>query len=419
MSKVLAGRRIIELGSMIAAPFATHILAQLGAEVIKIEPPTGDSTRKLVRGGPSGTFIAYSYAKKSLCVDLASPEGAMVFRQLAVTADAVIHNLSPSAARKLGVTGSALQKLNPDLVVCHISGYADGPQADDLASNPVAEAATGAMYDHRVNGRPSRLGPSYHDQFAGCYAVIRVLSTWLQAEPSAQDRDIRIGLYETGLHLAGRDLAGAQLKTQLLGRPEKQAGGEFAMPGYGAYETRDERWIYLLILTDAHWLKLTTALAMPERNDQNLATLRGRRKQRDQVEEAVRRSVGALTFDEVSAQLSSQGVGHTEVLPLHRVLDAPQASQPGKVRDVAWRGMHFAIPQFPGEPDAPENATPPELGEHSAEILTQLGIGSQASQAMFQSGAVRPTDGDGFAYAPVADRGSGQGPASASSTTNP
>ncbi|MGH3757701.1 CaiB/BaiF CoA transferase family protein [Actinophytocola sp.] len=416
MSKVLAGRRIIELGSMIAAPFATHILAQLGAEVIKIEPPTGDSTRKLVRGGPSGTFIAYNYGKKSLCVDLATPEGAMVFRQLALTADAVIHNLSPSAARKLGVTGAALQKLNPDLIVCHISGYADGPQADDLASNPVAEAATGAMYDHRVNGRPSRLGPSYHDQFAGCYAVIRVLSTWLQAEPSARDRDIRVGLYETGLHLAGRDLAGVQLKTQLLGRPETQGGGEFAMPGYGAYETRDERWVYLLNLTDAHWRRLATALDMPERNDENLATLRGRRKSREQVEAAVRKSVGALTFDEVSERLSGQGLGYTEVLPLHRVLDAAQANQPGKIRDVAWRGMHFEIPRFPGALDAPDNAMPPELGEDSADILDQLGIGPEAAQAAFQSGAVRPVDSDAFPYAPVSDRGSKKGPASASST---
>ena len=153
----LAGRRVIELGTMIAAPFSTHILAQLGAEVIKIEPPSGDTTRNLVRGGPSGTFIAYNHGKKSLCLDLASAEGRDVFRKLAASADAVIHNLSPAAARKLGVTAEALEPLNPQLIVCHISGYGPGPQADDLATNPVAEAATGVMDDHRIDGRPSRL----------------------------------------------------------------------------------------------------------------------------------------------------------------------------------------------------------------------------------------------------------------------
>src|SRR3954470_11143262 len=96
----LAGRRVIELGTMLAAPFAAHILLQLGAEVIKVEPPRGDPTRSLVRGGPSGTFIAYSHGKKSVCLDLAHPDGQAAFRKLLATADAFVHNLAPKAARK-------------------------------------------------------------------------------------------------------------------------------------------------------------------------------------------------------------------------------------------------------------------------------------------------------------------------------
>src|SRR6218665_2837217 len=98
---VLANRKVLELGSMIAAPFATHILSQLGAEVIKIEPPGGETTRKLVRGGPSGTYIAYNRGKQSLCLDLTAPEGAAIFRRLLEEPDVVLHNLSPSAARRL------------------------------------------------------------------------------------------------------------------------------------------------------------------------------------------------------------------------------------------------------------------------------------------------------------------------------
>src|ERR1051325_945739 len=97
----LAGLRVIELGTMLAAPFAAHILSQLGAEVIKVEPPSGDPTRSLVRGGPSGTFIAYSHGKKSVCIDLAKPEGRAAFSKLLASADALVHNLSPKAARKL------------------------------------------------------------------------------------------------------------------------------------------------------------------------------------------------------------------------------------------------------------------------------------------------------------------------------
>src|SRR5688572_13359988 len=91
----LHGRRVIELGTMLAAPFAAHILSQLGAEVIKVEPPRGDPTRALVRGGPSGTFIAYSHGKKSVCLDLATPSGHDAFMKLLATADALVHNLAP------------------------------------------------------------------------------------------------------------------------------------------------------------------------------------------------------------------------------------------------------------------------------------------------------------------------------------
>jgi crotonobetainyl-CoA:carnitine CoA-transferase CaiB-like acyl-CoA transferase len=400
----LHGKTVIELGTMVAAPFATHILAQLGAKVIKIEPPSGDTTRNLVRGGPSGTFIAYNHGKKSLCIDLASPAGGEVFRRLVAKVDAVVHNLSPSAARKLGVTAEALAPLNPELIVCHISGYSHGPLTDELATNPVAEAATGVMDDHRIDGRPSRLGPSYHDQFAGCYAVIRILSTWLNPAAPPQDRKISVGLYETGLHVAARDLAGVQLKTQLLGRPEKEAGGEFAMPGYGAYQTADARWVYLLVLTDAHWAKLTRALEMPEGDEVELSGLRERKKQRARVEAAVRHAVIALAFDAAAEKFRAEGLGFTEVLPLERVLESAQAHQPGKLRTLEYRGLRFDVPEFPGQLDTPEGSSPPELGEHSDALLSSLGYTDSERADLLATGAVEAAKPGRFAYAPMRER---------------
>ena len=398
----LVGRRIIELGTMLAAPFAAHILSQLGAEVIKVEPPSGDPTRCLVRGGPSGTFIAYSHGKKSVCIDLSKPEGHAALCKLLQTADALVHNLSPKAARKLGLTREDCESINPQLIYCQIRGYGAGPLEDDLASNPVAEASTGVMEANRVDGRPSRLGPSYHDQFAGAYAVIGILASMLQTRKDEPAVPVEVGLYETGLHVASRDLVGVQLKTQLLGRPEREPHGEFSMPGYGAYQTSDERWIYLLILNDTHWLNLCQAMSLPD--DESLSTLRQRKKAREKVESLVKAAVAAHSFDAAAARLKASGVGFTEVLPLERVLDAQQARHPGKLRNVPFRGLEFEVPEFPrlhagaeGLPTQP----PPNLGEHTAAILQSAGIDPAQYETLLESGAVAEAAPGAFVWAPV------------------
>ncbi|MEO1988274.1 MAG: CaiB/BaiF CoA-transferase family protein [Martelella sp.] len=385
-SGVLTGKKVLELGSMIAAPFATHILQQLGATVIKIEPPAGETTRKLVRGGPSGSYLAFNRGKKSLCLDLQSDQGREVFNRLVADCDIILHNLSPSAARKLGATYQDCIRLNPDIIFCHIKGYGEGPLAEEVASNPIAEAATGVMFSNRVDGRPSRLGPSYHDQFAGCYAVIAVLSALLSDDPAK--RNIELGLYETGLHIAARDLLGVQLKSQLLGRPETEPSAEFSIPGYGAYETRDGRWVYLVMLTDDHWRKFCAAAGIAP--DPALAGLRDRRRERPRVEKLVADAVAAHDFEALTGKLARHGVGFTEILSTDRVLDAPQAMAGDKLSEFGFGDYDFTTPDFPlpsllraeGRADAP-----PLLGEDTSEILRKLGYEEDTVQAMIAAGA--------------------------------
>jgi crotonobetainyl-CoA:carnitine CoA-transferase CaiB-like acyl-CoA transferase len=380
---------------MIAAPFATHILQQLGATIIKIEPPGGEITRKLVRGGPSGTYIAYNRGKTSICLNLQSDDGARVFRDLVSRADVVLHNLSPSAARKMKVTFEGCEAIKPGIVFCHIKGYGPGPQSEEIASNPIAEAATGVMFGNRSTGKPSRLGPSYHDQFAGCYAVIGVLSALLDSSASPERRNIELGLYETGLHIAARELVGVQLKSQITGTPEQEPSPEFSMPGYGAYETSDNRWIYLVMLTDDHWRKFCMAAGIG--SDPELATLRQRRKNRPAVEDIVARAVKGASYSSLSTALVIAGVGHTEVLSGDRVLEAEQARNPPKYTSIPFSSFTFDAPDFPitasVSPDG-RTAPPPLLGEHTVTVLRQSGYSEETIARLIASGAVNDASED-------------------------
>lgn len=155
------------------------------------------------------------------------------------------------------------------------------------------------------------------------------------------------------------------------------------------------------LTTDAHWRKLTSALSMPEFNDDGLKTLRGRKKQRDRVEQAVRGAISAVTYDEAVGKLDAHGPGFTEVIPLERVLEAPQAKHPGKVRNVAWRGMRFEVPGFPGEREESDIGDPPELGQDSGKLLAELGYSAADRDAILRSGAVCPLTEGTFKYAPV------------------
>jgi crotonobetainyl-CoA:carnitine CoA-transferase CaiB-like acyl-CoA transferase len=403
MNPVLAGRRVIELGTMLSAPFAGHMLAQLGAEVLKVEPLSGDPTRTMLRGGAGGSFIACNRGKRSVCIDLKTSDGQAVLRRLIETADILIHNLAPHSTRHLKVTHADCVAANPRIVYCHIQGYGPGPLENEIASNPVVEASTGVMHGHRINGRPTRLGPSYHDQFAGAYAVIGILAAINAPPGDTEARCVEVGLYETGLHVAGRDFVGHQLKQQLGVKPKPHTDeGEFSMPGYGAYETADERWMYLIMLTDGHWSKFCQAMALVE--DPSLATIRQRKKRRPEVDDIVRTAIGSLPFDVAAARLRMTGFGCTEVKPSDEVLGEPQARQPGKLQNVAFQQFQFAVPNLPLPHQRAALDTelpPPLLGQHTIEMLRSVGYDDAECAALQERGVIAILEDVGASWAPA------------------
>lgn len=386
----LAGRRVIEMGGYVASPYAASILGHLGADIVKVEPPEGDPTRKVVRNGPGGSFIAYGSGKKSVCIDLRTGAGYAAFGRLLKSADILLQNLSPRSTRQLKLTEADCRAINPDLLYCHIRGYGRGPQQDEIASNPIIEAATGVMYVNQIDGRPTRLGPSYLDMFAGAYAVIGILGALLAAKPGigSISKSLELGLYETGLHVAAKDLAGAQLNA---GMAEGTFAPEFVKPGYGAYRTSDDRWIYLLMLGDHHWKKFCSAMGLPDGDDPSLTTAHQRQQRSPFVEHLVEKAIGALTYDEAAGRLQAVGFGCTEVMAPNEVLDAPQASQPDKTSSVEFDGRQFRLPNFPLRGDmfrSEVTAPPPALGAHTRAVLRELGYTDVECEAMIAAKAV-------------------------------
>jgi crotonobetainyl-CoA:carnitine CoA-transferase CaiB-like acyl-CoA transferase len=387
----LAGRRVLELGGWVAAPFAGSILAHLGADVIKVESLVGDPTRTMLRGGPSGTFIAYNHGKRSICIDLASAEGHAVFDRLLETSDVVVHNLSPDAARRLKVTREDCHRVNSQIVYCHITGYGKGPRADEIASNPIIEASTGVMYANRVNGRPTRLGPSYHDMFAGMNAVIGITASLANPERDQGRRHIDIGLYEVGLHVAARDLVGVALNAQVPREKRRSNTTEFGQPGYGSYETSDGRWMYLLILSDMHWQNFCEAMELQQANDPTLRTRSVRRERSEELEALVVAAVRSRTFDDSAARLGAVGVGFAEVRRYGQVLDDPQARSSGKTSQVEYEGNAYTIPTVPIVSEAEDSSSglpPPSLGQHTREILKTLGYDGTAFEGLVRNGVI-------------------------------
>lgn len=391
----LTGRRVLELGGWVAAPFAGNALAHLGAEVIKVEPFVGDPTRTTLRGGPSGTFIAYNHGKRSVCIDLASVAGYAVFSRLLGTADVIVHNLSPVATRRLKVTHADCHHVNPNVIYSHITGYGSGPREDEIASNPIVEASTGVMYANRIGGRPTRLGPSYHDMFAGLNAVVGVLAALAPTDGNTRNRRVDVGLYETALHVAARDLAGVALNANVPREQRRPNSTEFGQPGYGAYETADGRWIYLLILSDGHWQRFCEVMDLPQAKDPALRTRQQRRDRSEELEALVTMTVRAKSIDDTVARLNSARLGFTEVRRYREVLNDPQAQHPGKVSFVPFQGHSYPIvgsPIMSETADVGRNTPPPLLGQHTEEVLLSLGYDEEQYQELVRARAVAGPD---------------------------
>ncbi len=384
-SRGIAGARVLELGGYLAGPFATLILANLGANVIKVESLRGDEIRHL--GPPTG--FAVNRGKRSLSLDLKTARGKQLFERLLRSSDVVIQNLTRRATRDLGITYEECRSIEPTIVYCHITAFGPGPRAEAGGTNPLIEALVGTMAASTRDGEtPTRMGASYFDQMAGALAAIGVLTALAKEDNSKASKYVEVGLFETGVFLS----AGSIVEQQITGmNPERSIGS--SNMAYESLQASDGRWIFCGAVSEALWRKFCQAMDLTEFiTNPDFATRKKLEEKAAYVKERIRERCASMPSSEMLTRLRNYGVPCAPVNDYAAVLREEQLSVPGKLVEIHVGSRMLATPGFPitsGLSNVDLGPEVPALGEHSMEIVQSLGYDTDEVLELVRLGVMR------------------------------
>ncbi len=382
MSLPLTGLRVIELGQLIAGPFASKILAEFGADVIKVEPPTGgDPLRgwRLIHEGTSVWWAAHARNKRSLTLDLRTPEGQEVIRQLAKDADILIENFRPGAMEKWGLGFKDLHALNPKLIMLRVSGYGQsGPYRDRPGFGVIGEAMGGLRYLSGEPGRPPvRVGVSIGDTLSGLHGVIGVMMALRHREQQGGlGQEVDVALYESVFNMMESLLP----EYSKFGAVRQPSGA--SMPGIvptNAYLCKDGRYALIAGNGDSIYKRLMESIGRSDlANDPELANNVGRAANVERIDQAISDFTCQHALESVLDLMNKAGV------PAGKSYDAADiAKDPHyQARDMILEatlpdGSTVAVPGIVPKLSATPgqiNREAPTLGQHTTEILDSLGI---------------------------------------------
>ena len=397
MSGPLAGIRVIEIGTLIAAPFAARLMAEFGAEVIKIEAPgDGDPLRKWrkLHEGTSLWWYLQSRNKKSIAVNLKSEAGIDIIRQLACSADVLIENLKPGAMEKLGLGWDVLHQLNPKLTMVRISGYGQtGPYKERPGFGAIGEAMGGIRYTTgEPDGAPARAGISLGDSLASLHAVMGALMSLLRVKSGqGEGQMVDVSLVESVFNL----MESLVPEYDLLGHVRERSGG--ALPGIApsnTYPTRDGAYIVIAGNSNPIFRRLMQAIGRADlADDPEFAHNDGRVARVALLDAAIAGWTSSLPIGEALARLEQAGVPAGRIYSAADIVADPhylaremvlQAELPGGVQ-VKMPGIVPKLSETPGG----IRWQGPALGQHTASVLAELGMTAERIARLQQEGVVQ------------------------------
>jgi formyl-CoA transferase len=384
--KALAGVKVLDLSRVLAGPWCTQLLADLGAEVVKVERPhSGDDTR---HWGPpwhgegdervAAYFLSCNRGKKSAAIDFAQPDGAALVRKLAAEADVLVENFRVGGLAKFWLDAASLRAANPRLVYASITGFGqDGPYADRAGYDFMIQAMGGLMSitgrpDGEPGGGPMRVGVAVADLFTGMYTAVAVLAALFRREKSGEGAHIDMALLDTQLAVLANQASNFLVSGE---DPPRQGNTHPNIVPYQPFEAAD-RPLVIAVGNDRQFARLAELAAHPEwASDPRFATNSARVANRDEivgmVAEAIRTQPADYWFDRLEAAGIPAG-------PINRISEAiadVQAQHRHMVRTIAGVPMVGSPVRIDGE-RSDSDLPPPALGEHTDEILKQLGLGA-------------------------------------------
>ncbi len=395
-SPPLAGLRVLDMTQVLSGPYCTQILADLGAEVIKLEPPHGDLARRMQPhfiGDDSVYFVALNRNKRSLAVDLKAPEGVDLVRRLAARCDVVVENNRPGVLDRLGLNAKALRAANPRLVWCAISGFGqDGPYRDKPAYDMIVQALAGGMsLTGEPGGAPVRAGIPIADIAAGLYAAIAILAALNRRHATGQGETIDIAMLDCHAAMLTYQVAYFLHAGQAPGR---QGSGHDSIPVYRVFTGGDGNDFVICAMTEANWLSLCGVLGEPSlAADPRFATSRGRYDNRLALWAALEQAFAARPAAAWVARLGAESIPVAVVNGLDQVVADRQIAHRGMVTELAApdgrRARVMGNPIAMADAPAVAHRFPPRLGEDAAEVLRDLlGMSAEQVDELLRKGVV-------------------------------
>ena len=385
----LAGLRVVEFTHMVMGPAVGHILASLGAEVVRVEPIGGDATRRLLGSG-AGYFPMYNRHKASICLDLKSETGLGVARRLAERTDILVENFRPGALDRLGLGYDALCESNPRLVYCSQKGFLPGPYENRTALDEVAQMMGGLAYMTGPPGRPLRAGASVIDVTGGMFGVIAVLAAVEERHRTGKGQKVQSSLFETTVYLVGQHMA----QMAVTGRAADPMPARIsAWAIYDVFETADDSHVFIGVVTDALWQKFCELFGLNNLwADQSLRRNNDRVLARDRLMPQVRALVKTFTRDEVIARLDGTGLPFAPIGRPEDMFDDPHLLASGGLETVTLDdGRETMLPGLPIEMDGARTGgagSLPQPGRETAAILRDLGYSDAEFATLRADGAV-------------------------------